>query len=109
MWKFPWLRTLGNVPLGSYLGCHLFDNNSKITLFQLDRPVDKIRVPDNSQKTVILPFPELPKNLSTVFIPLTNIDKVHSDVLKKITVDLAESKNIENITVRQSLEPEWFE
>ena len=68
-----------------------------------------IRVIDNSQKTVILPFPELPKNLSTVFIPPTNIDKVQSDILKKITVDLAESKNIENITVRQSLEPELFE
>ena len=36
------------------------------------------------------------------------LDQPQNDVIKKITINLTESQQIEKITVRQSLEPEWL-
>ena len=80
---------MGNVPLGSYLGYQLFDKKKSQTVFNVDRPVEKMVANPGAR---IEPFPDL---------PLANLNN-------KITINLAESQQIEKITVRQSLEPEWL-
>ena len=54
----------------------------------------------------IEPFPDLPlANLNDLFNPPI-LDQPQNDVIKKITINLTESQQIEKKTVRQSLEPE---
>ena len=96
---------IGNVPLGFYLGYQLFDKKKSQTVFNVDRPVEQMVA---NQGARIEPFPDLPlANLNNSFIPPV-LDQPQNDVIKKIAINLAESQQIEKITVRQSLEPEWL-
>ena len=98
---------IGNVPLRSYLGYQLFDKKKSRTVFNVDRPVEKIVA---NQGARIEPFPDLPlANLNNSFIP-TVLDQPQNDVIKKITINLAESQQMKKNkkTLRQSLEPEWL-
>ena len=96
---------IGNVPLGSYLGYQLFDRKKSQTVFNVDRLVEKMVA---NQGARIEPFPDLPlANLNDSFNPPI-LDQPQNDVIKKITINLTESQQIEKITVRQSLEPEWL-
>ena len=97
---------IGNVPLGSYLGYQLFDKKKSQTLFSVDRPAEKMVQRQDAQ---ILPFPDIPlDNSNNSFTLPVNLDEPQSDVLNKITIDLLESRQIQKLTVRQSLEPEWM-
>lgn len=61
-----------------------------------------------NQGARIEPFPDLPlANMNNLFTPPI-LDQLQNDVIKKITINLAESQQIEKVTVRQSLEPEWL-
>ena len=61
------------------------------------------------QDAKILPFPDIPlDNSNNSFTLPVNLDQPQSDVLNKITIDLLESPQIQKLTVRQSLEPEWM-
>lgn len=94
---------IGNVPLGSYLGHQLFDKKKSQTAFNVDRPVEKMVA---NQGARIEPFPDLLLlNVNNSFIPPV-LDQPQNAVIEKITINLAESQQIEKITVRQSLEPE---
>ena len=96
---------IGNVPLGFYLGYQLFDKKKSQTVFNVDRPVEKMVANPGAR---IEPFPDLPlANLNNSFIPPV-LDQPQNDVIKKIAINLAESQQIEKRTVRQSLEPEWL-
>lgn len=96
---------MGNVPLGSYLGYQLFDKKKSQTIFNVDRPVEKMVVNTDSR---IQPFPDLPlPNSNDTFTPPI-LDQPQIDILKNVTTDLAKSHEIEMKTVRQSLEPEWM-
>jgi len=96
---------IGNVPLGYYLGYQLFDRKKSQTVFNVDRPVEKMVA---NQRARIEPFPDLPlTNLNNSFTPPI-LDEPQNDVIKKITTNLAESQQIEKITFSQSLEPEWL-
>ena len=58
---------IGNVPLGSYLGYQLFDRKKSQTVFNVDRPVEKMV---SNQGARIEPFPDLPlANLNSLFTP----------------------------------------
>ena len=59
------------------------------------------------QEARILPFPDTPLDNSnnTFFLPV-DLDQPKIDVLNKITIDLLESRQIEKLTVQQSLESE---
>ena len=94
---------MGNVPLGSYLGYQLFDRKKSQTVFNVDRPVEKMVA---NQSARIEPFPDLPlANMNNLFTPPI-LDQLQNDVIKKKTIDLAESQQIEKVIVCQSLEPE---
>ena len=100
---------IGNVPLGFYLDYQLFDKKKSQTVFNVDRPVEKMVANPGAR---IEPFPDLPSansrtHLNNSFIPPV-LDQPQNDVIKKIAINLAESQQIEKITVRQSLEPEWL-
>ena len=57
---------IGNVPLGSYLGYQLFDRKKSQTVFNVDRPVEKMV---SNQGARIEPFPDLPLANLNLFTP----------------------------------------
>ena len=61
------------------------------------------------QDAKILPFPDIAlDNSNNSFTLPVNLDQPQSDVLNKITIDLLESRQIQTLTMLQSLEPEWM-
>ena len=84
---------IGNVPLGFYLGYQLFDKKKSQTVFNVDRPVEKMVANPGAR---IEPFPDLPlanstTHLNNSFIPPV-LDQPQNDVIKKIAINLAESQ-----------------
>ena len=96
---------IGNVPLGSYLGYQLFDKKKLQTIFNVDRPLEKMV---SNQDSRVYPFPGLlVANSNNSFIPPI-LHQPQTDIIGKITIDPTQPQQIEQSTVRQSLEPEWL-
>ena len=76
---------IGNVPLGFYLDYQLFDKKKSQTVFNVDRPVEKMVANPGAR---IEPFPDLPlANLNKSFIPPV-LDQPQNDVIKKNSYQL---------------------
>ena len=96
--------------LGLTLAISCLRGKKSQTIFNVDRPVKKkwfqIKVQELS------PFLTYHWLIWTTYLPPPPpppiLDQLQNDIIKKITINLAESHQIEKITVRQSLEPEWL-
>ena len=81
--------------LGLTLAISCLTGKKSQTVFNVDRPVEKMV---SNQGARIEPFPDLPlANLNNLFTPQI-LDQLQNDVIKKITINLAESQQIEKIT-----------
>ena len=82
--------------LGLTLAISCLTGKTSQTVFNVDRPVEKMV---SNQGARIEPFPDLPlANLNNLFTPPPKkkiLDQLQNDGIKKITINLAESQQIE--------------
>ncbi len=99
----------GNVVIGCILSCQLNDLREDTVLFSCDLPLDQIRAKGNELKN-IFPFPDLSKTLCTAtpFPSQSNLPTDQARFIGKLNLDLQTARQVEQITVKQSLDPNWF-